>query len=172
MRSVRNVNKDDAHSMQDDTISRQAAIDEAEEWIDAVYFEENDKCARIAIQHVINGLKELPSAQPSVSKTEIVGDVISRQAAIELVGDLVKGILSDSATISIKMSPDYLLENLYKPIRQMPSAQPEPQLISTSARPPKPFELVLIQDRCGCYELNMYIPPRIKPKQYPNGYWG
>ena len=27
IRSVRNVNKDDAHSMQDDTISRQAAID-------------------------------------------------------------------------------------------------------------------------------------------------
>ena len=51
-------------------------------------------------------------------------DTVYRQAVIELVGDLVKGILSDSATMSMKMSPDYLLENLYKPIRQMPSAQP------------------------------------------------
>lgn len=56
-----------------------------------------------------------------------MADLIDRQAAIELVGDLVKGILSDSATISMKMSPDYLFENLYKPIRQMPSAQPEPK---------------------------------------------
>lgn len=30
-------------------------------------------------------IKALPSAQPSVSKTEIVGDVISRKAAIETV---------------------------------------------------------------------------------------
>ena len=33
-----------------DTISRQAAIDEAKEWIDAVYFEENDKRERKAIE--------------------------------------------------------------------------------------------------------------------------
>ena len=32
---------------------------------------------------VVKGLKQLPSAQPSVSKTEIVEDVISRQAAIK-----------------------------------------------------------------------------------------
>lgn len=54
-------------------------------------------------------------------------------------------------------------------IAELPSAQ---QWIPTSVKPPEPFKLVLIQDSCGCYELNTYIPPRINPKQYPNGYWG
>lgn len=48
----------------------------------------------------------------------------------------------------------------------------QPGWIPTSVKPPEPFKLVLIQDYCGCYELNTYIPPRINPKQYPNGYWG
>ena len=52
-----------------------------------------------------------------------MSDLIDRQATIELIGDLVKGILSDSVPMSMKMSPDYLLENLYKPIRQMPPVQ-------------------------------------------------
>lgn len=54
-------------------------------------------------------------------------------------------------------------------LKALPSAQ---QWIPTSVKPPEPFKLVLIQDSCGCYELNTYIPPRINPKQYPNGYWG
>ena len=45
-----------------DYISRQAAIDEAKEWIDAVYFEETDRRERKAIECVIGSLKELPSA--------------------------------------------------------------------------------------------------------------
>ena len=48
----------------DDLISRQAAIDEAKEWIDAVYFEENDKRERKAIECFIGSLKNMPSAQP------------------------------------------------------------------------------------------------------------
>lgn len=48
----------------DDAISRQAAIDEAKEWIDAVYFEENDKRERKAIECFIGSLKNIPSAQP------------------------------------------------------------------------------------------------------------
>ena len=47
-----------------DYISRQAAIDEAKEWIDAVYFEENDKRERKAIECFIGSLKNMPSAQP------------------------------------------------------------------------------------------------------------
>ena len=47
-----------------DLISRQAAIDEAKEWIDAVYFEENDKRERKAIECFIGSLKNMPSAQP------------------------------------------------------------------------------------------------------------
>ena len=108
-----------------DLISRQAAIDAVKK-----YF----KMIKLNPEILVDSLITLPSAQSSVSKTEIVGDVISRQAAIELVGDLVKGIISDSATMSMKMSPDYLLENLYKPIRQMPSAQPDRDI------PKKPTE--------------------------------
>ena len=47
-----------------DLISRQVAIDEAKEWIDAVYFEENDKRERKAIECFIGSLKNMPSAQP------------------------------------------------------------------------------------------------------------
>ena len=47
-----------------DLIERQAAIDEAEEWIDAVYCDHDEQRERDAIRHVINGIKELPSAQP------------------------------------------------------------------------------------------------------------
>jgi len=47
-----------------DCISRQAAIDEAEEWIEAVYCDYEEQRERDAIKHVINGIKALPSAQP------------------------------------------------------------------------------------------------------------
>ena len=46
-----------------DTISRQAAIDEAEEWIEAVYCGHDEQRERDAIKHVINGIKKSPSAQ-------------------------------------------------------------------------------------------------------------
>ena len=49
-----------------DLISRQAAIDEAKEWINAVYFEENDKRERKAIECFIGSLKNIPSAQPEI----------------------------------------------------------------------------------------------------------
>ena len=49
----------------DDLISRQSAIDEAKEWIDAVYFEENDKRERKAIECFIGSLKNMPSAHLS-----------------------------------------------------------------------------------------------------------
>lgn len=58
-------------------------------------------------------------------------------------------------------------------LKKIPSVTPSAQRwIPTSVKPPEPFKLVLIQDSCGCYELNTYIPPRINPKQYSNGYWG
>ena len=50
-----------------DTISRQAAINEAEDWIDAVYFGENYKRERKAIKCVIRSIKNMPSAQPESS---------------------------------------------------------------------------------------------------------
>ena len=48
----------------DDLISRQAAIDEAGEWIEAVYCDYEEQRERDAIKHVINGIKALPSAHP------------------------------------------------------------------------------------------------------------
>ena len=48
----------------DDLISRQAAIDEAGEWIEAVYCDHEEQRERDAIKHVINGIKGLPSVQP------------------------------------------------------------------------------------------------------------
>lgn len=49
-----------------DLIYRQAAIDEAEEWIEAIYCEHTEQRERDAIKHVINGIKALPSAQPEI----------------------------------------------------------------------------------------------------------
>ena len=49
-----------------DCISRQAAIDEAEEWIEAVYCDHEEQRERSAIKKVIQGIKCLPSAQPEI----------------------------------------------------------------------------------------------------------
>lgn len=49
-----------------DTISRQQAIEEAKEWIEAVYCDHDEIRERMAIKHVINGIKELPPAGPQI----------------------------------------------------------------------------------------------------------
>lgn len=49
---------------EDDLISRKAAIDKAEEWIEAVYCDHDEQRERDAIKHVINRIKKLPSKQP------------------------------------------------------------------------------------------------------------
>lgn len=64
-----------------DLISRQAAIDEAKEWIDAVYFEENDKRERKAIECFIGSLKNIPSAQPEIVRCK---DCKRKNAIIEI----------------------------------------------------------------------------------------
>ena len=46
-----------------DLIERQAAIDEAEEWIEIAYCERGGQRERDAIRHVIKGIKKLPSVQ-------------------------------------------------------------------------------------------------------------
>ena len=84
----------------DDLISRQAAIDALAEWHDVA---------------ITNRLNNLPPAQPSVSKMEIVGDTISRQAAID-------------ATWSEPSYTDPLnvLTEVRDRLKALPSAQPEP----------------------------------------------
>ena len=55
-----------------DLISRQAAIDEAEEWIEAVYCDYEEQRERDAIKHVINGIKALPSVQPEITEEQAI----------------------------------------------------------------------------------------------------
>ena len=50
----------------DELISRKAAIEEAKEWIEAVYCDHDEIRERMAIKHVINGIKELPPAYPQI----------------------------------------------------------------------------------------------------------
>ena len=101
-------------------------------------------------------LLQLPSAQPGCE------DAVSRFEVLRLI-DYSSNDLNDS------------VDNWYfqGKVKELPPVTPkQPGWIPTSVKPPEPFKLVLIQDSCGCYELNTYIPPRINPKQYPNGYWG
>ena len=56
--------------MDNGLISRADAIDEAEEWIEAVYCGHDEQRERDAIKHVINGIKKLPSAQPEQTDCE------------------------------------------------------------------------------------------------------
>ena len=46
-------------------------------------------------EDMVHAIKHLPSAQPSVSKTEMVGDVISRQAAIDAITQYLGRIKRD-----------------------------------------------------------------------------
>lgn len=48
----------------DDLISRQAVINEAEEWIETYTSGRGGQRERDAIKHVISGIKTMPSAQP------------------------------------------------------------------------------------------------------------
>ena len=61
-------------------------------------------------------LVQLPAAQPSVSKTEIVGDVISRQAAMVAVKD---------ALLAWSSMPEWRDNKVLEAIIGLPSAQPE-----------------------------------------------
>lgn len=66
-----------------DLISRQAAIDAIEHRLAEPAYQHEGEDWYTGMNCAESELYDLPPAQPSVSKTEIVGDVISRQAAIE-----------------------------------------------------------------------------------------
>ena len=72
-------------------------------------------------------IKALPSAQPSVSKTEIVGDAVSRQATIaEIMEDLEDRSLHDDPATPEDYAEGYDegIRNAAAIVLQMPSAQP------------------------------------------------
>ena len=64
-------------------IERQAAIDAIEHRLAEPAYQHTGEDWYVGMNCAESELYDLPPAQPSVSKTEIVGDVISRQAAIE-----------------------------------------------------------------------------------------
>ena len=76
-----NESGDLVNDLVNDTISRQAAVQTAERMY------ERCDTGNVEDYHdlMVEALTVLPSAQPSVSKTEIIGDTISRQAAINVV---------------------------------------------------------------------------------------
>lgn len=51
----------------EDAVSREAAIKEAEEWIEAIYFDHEEQRERDAIKHVIGSLRNLPPVTPKQS---------------------------------------------------------------------------------------------------------
>lgn len=75
------------------------------------------------------------AAQPSVSKTEIVGDVIGRQAAIEIV----------------RKAKDK--SEAHRMLVQLSSAQSQPQWIPCSERLPEVREWVLCQCRARVVDV-------------------
>ena len=99
-------------------------------------------------------------------------DTISRRAAIDALAEAMPSLTTPDGCgqfdHDIQVTDEAYVDCM-RIIHDLPSAQ---RWIPTSVKPPEPFKLVLIQDSCGCYELNTYIPPRINPKRYPNGYWG
>lgn len=121
--------------MTDDTISRSAALNalcavcgKACDKSEFVYNAPQDEQVILCPEHYC--LCTLPSAQPSVSKTEIVGDVISRAAVVDAIdgvdwyhqnknGEMVHGA-------SDKEQAWYKAEDIYHVLDTLPSAQPEP----------------------------------------------
>lgn len=112
--------------MKDDSISRKKALDTVRAMC--------DRCDTGDVLDyrdlMIEAFEALPSAQPSVSKTEIVGDAISRAAVVDTIegvdwyhqnksGEMVHGANSD------EHQAWYKAEDIYKAIETVPSAQPD-----------------------------------------------
>ena len=107
-----------------DTISRKAAIDEAEEWIETYNSGRGGQRERDAIKHVISGIKKLPSAQPD---TDRIYAELSKAYNVKGLPDEAIGIIGD-----LMLSLD------------TPSTQPEQRWIPCSERLPEKPEQVLI----------------------------
>lgn len=121
-----------------DLIDRQAAIDalKEEEYPCENDYDEGYMAALDKAVWIMG--KWLPSAQPGVPDTN-VGDIISRQAAIDAVDKL-----SDE--------PIGYLEAAIDALADLPSAEPEPQWIPCSERLPENKSYVL---------TTIYIPGRV-----------
>ena len=115
----------------DDLISRQAAIDEIDEWIKA-FLENGHKESAADACLIQDGIIQLPSVQPEIeermSETEQNvpnDDLISRKAAIDAIEavfpvDPMKSEYAQGIACGAALSKTY--------IEQLPSAQPDDRL--------------------------------------------
>lgn len=88
---------------------------------------ERDDCFKLKDEYrkEWTDVSTLPSAQPNVQDSVKDADCISRQDAIDTAVTIARRMLLDTKPIDVKMSSDYLVENLFKPMRKLPSAHPE-----------------------------------------------
>ena len=103
----------------DDLISRQAAIDEIDEWIKA-FRESGHKQSAADARLIQDGIIQLPSAQLGTNLAEVGTDCISRQAAIDA--------LRKMQTYKLFSGDDMLLidqAGAQTELMLLPSAQPE-----------------------------------------------
>lgn len=100
--------------MMDDLISRQAAIDAVEN-IDCSNRVGISTLKCEAIDDAINAIKALPSAQPNLQPTcnQLATDCISRQVVLDWLNDEWDGMVL----------------SVFEGIRNLPSAQPEEEII-------------------------------------------
>ena len=98
--------------MKDDTISRAAAVKALEETKQSDPFNRYEY-QNIGIDWSIDAIKALPSAQPSVSKMEIVEDCISRAAVLNLIEQSCCDLEYDCDNVALR-----------KEVEALPSAQP------------------------------------------------
>lgn len=88
-------------------------------------------------------------------------DTVYRQAAIDAA---IEAVDSWDGMTNIGRQ-----KRIEKAIKALPAAQ---RWTRTSVKPPEAFQMVIIQPPFGACEISKYIPPRIKPQNHPNGYWG
>lgn len=108
-------------SQKDDLISRRKAIDAIVNTVSEIGLHDNSEVARYGAtfrQHeIINIIEGMPSAQPEIRTQMSSANLISRQAAI----DLVEGLES----ARLKGEIDLLYPKVVKGLIGLPSAQPE-----------------------------------------------
>lgn len=117
---IQTVQPDVSYINDGDTVYRQAAIDEAEEWIERYYCRRGGQRERDAIKNVIGGIKKLPSAQSekrTEERTETHAcDCIERQAVIDAMCELMHHWFGSDTKDEIR--------EIKRELEKLPSAEP------------------------------------------------
>ena len=128
-----------------DTISRQAAIETVKKHYRGF---DNDLLEIIAYE-----MGELPPTQPSATDTNVGGNLIDRQAAIDAVEPILKSILQGNSFKAI---------NVIDKIRKVPTAEPKTGKWEMKPDPYGFFDEIPVCSECGCTtkwrEKYLYCP--------------